>query len=51
MRLNETTDEVIMLTIMVATISKLMMDQRVRLRRRRGGDGLMGGIVNASYPA
>jgi hypothetical protein len=50
-RLNETTEAVIMLTIIVATMSKLMMDHRVRLRRRRCGEGLMTGIVSASPPS
>jgi hypothetical protein len=50
-RLSETTEAVIMLTIIVATINKLMMYHRVRLRRRRCGDGLMTGIVNGSLMA
>lgn len=39
--LNETTEAVTMLMIIVATMSKLTMDHRDRLRRRRCGDGLM----------
>lgn len=47
-RLNDTTEAVTMLTIIVATMSRLTTYHRVRLRRRRCGDGLMTGIVYAS---
>ena len=47
-RLNETKEAVTMLTIIVATISKLTTYHRVRPRLRHCGGGLMTGIVYAS---